>query len=160
MKILAIILALVLFFSQACTKASTKAEVPKQVKSAFMQKFPNAQNAKWDMENKQEWEVEFKLNGKDYSANFTIDGQWKETEYRINKTEIPEAVKATLKNQFIGFKIEVAEISETVTGKTYEFSMEKGDKEIEIAIAPDGKIIKKKNNNEENNIEENDEDND
>jgi len=135
----------VLVLSQACAQTNE----PTEVTTAFSQKFPTAKKAKWDKENATEWEVEFKMNGKDYSANYTSEGIWQETEYEISKSDIPAAVKQTLNNEFAGYKIEESEISEKATGKVYEFAIEKGNSDMEIAIAPDGKILKKEVKTEE-----------
>jgi len=150
---------MVLVSTTAFTACGQKSKVPAKVKTAFAEKFSNATKIAWDKENAKEWEAEFKMNGKKYSANFDNNGNWKETEYRINKSDIPSAVKSTLDKDFIGYKIEVAEISETVSGKVYEFMIEKGNSDMEIAINSDGKLVKKevKKENEEN---DNDEDND
>ena len=145
----------------ACAQKNSK--VPAKIKAAFVQKFPTAKKAKWDKENATEWEVEFKMNGEEYSANFTSNGVWKETEYEIEKSDIPAAVKQTLDKEFNGYDMEEAEISETSEGKVYEFALEKDDTDMEVAISPDGSIVKKevkKENDEEDNDNENDEDND
>jgi len=149
-----ILSAVVLFGFTACGQ-SVK-EVPEGVKSAFSQKFPDASNVKWDMENDNEWEAEFKLNGTEYSANFENSGVWTETEYKINLKDIPEAVKTSLDNESDGAKIEVSEVCETNDGKVYEFVLSKGDNEMELQINATGKIIKKEQANEEQ--EEEDED--
>ncbi len=160
-KVSILLLGLVMLFTQACAQNNSK--VPAKIKAAFTQKFPTAKKAKWDKENATEWEVEFKMNGEEYSANFTSDGVWKETEHEIEKSDIPAAVKQTLDNEFAGYDIEEAEISETPDGKVYEFALEKDDTDMEVAISPDGSIVKKevkKENDEEDNDNENDEDND
>jgi hypothetical protein len=161
MKKVSFLLAVaVMILTQACTQNNSK--VPAKVKAAFTQKFPTAKKAKWDKENANEWEVEFKMNGKEYSANFSTDGVWKETEHEIKKSEIPATVKQTLDNEFAGYDMEEVEVSETAQGKVYEFALEKNDKDLEVAISPDGKVVKnevKKENDEENDNEK-DEDND
>lgn len=143
---------LAVFSFSACGQSK---DVPAKVKTAFEQKFPTAQKVKWDKENEAEWEAEFKMNGEKYSANFTTDGQWMETEYEIEKSTIPQAVKQTLDNEFAGYDIEEAEISETTDGKVYEFALDKDETELEVAILPDGKVVKKEVKKEEDK-EEND----
>ncbi len=141
MKTLKLSVIAVLFASfAACAQKST---VPVNVNAAFMQKFPNAKKVSWDKENETEWEAEFNMNGQDYSANFSSTGNWMETEYEIKKTDIPTAVKKTLDTEFAGYDIEEAELSETTKGKVYEFSLEKNDTDMEVAISPEGKVIKK-----------------
>jgi hypothetical protein len=153
----------VLIFAQACAQTTTN--VPTKVKGAFYQKFPNAKKASWDKENATEWEVEFKLNGKDYSANYSSDGIWKETEHEIAKSKLPVAVKTTLENEFKDYDIDESEVSETSKEVVYEFTLENDGKDFEVAISPEGKVIKKevkkdedeeKDVNNENDNEDND----
>lgn len=131
------------------TLQSCGQNVPEKVKSGFSQKFPNASSVKWDKESDTEWEAEFKMNGKDYSANFTIDGKWKETEYEIKKSEIPQAVKDAASRDYSGYDIEAAEKTETPEYDAYELELEKGEEVVEIVYSADGKVIKKKEKHEE-----------
>lgn len=132
----------------ACTTES-KDKVPQVVKDAFAKKFPTAKKVDWEKENKNEWEAEFKLNKVEYSANFLEDGTWKETEHEIDKKEVPKNVILSLESSFPGYKIEEAEISETAEGMVYEFEIEKGKSEIEVAIDVNGKVIKKQSEENE-----------
>lgn len=139
-KLKGLLLGSVIVLSQvACAQTSA----PTEVLTAFSKKFPTAQKVKWDKESATEWEAEFKLDGKEYSANFTSQGIWKETENEIKKSEIPTEVEATLNKEFADFKIEEMEISETVEGKVYEFMLEKKETSLEVAISPTGKVVKK-----------------
>jgi len=138
----------------ACGQSGTN--VPEKVKTAFSAKFENAKKVKWDKENDSEWEAEFKMDGKKYSANFDLDGNWMETEYEIEKSEIPVAVQATLNLDFLGYKIEEAEVSETTEGKFYEFEIEKGKTEKEITIDESGKVVKDEATSEDEEGEEDD----
>ncbi|MFQ3214716.1 MAG: outer membrane biogenesis lipoprotein LolB [Marivirga sp.] len=124
----------------ACAQTT---EVPKAVMEAFSQKSPDAKKVKWDKEDETEWEAKFKTNGREYSANFTTAGGWKETEHEINMNKAPAAVKATLEQEFRDYAVEESEISKTTEGKVYEFALEKDETEIEVAIDVNGKIIKK-----------------
>lgn len=149
LKLLLTILVITSF--SVCAQTSN---VPKQVKNAFAQKFPTAKNVKWDMESETEWEAEFKLNNEEYTANFASDGTWKETEYEIEKSDIPQLVKQTLQKEIGDFDIEEVEISETIEGKVYEFALEKDETDLEVAISADGKVVKnevKKGEDEEDN---------
>ena len=107
------------------------------------------------MENDSEWEAEFKWNGKEYSANFSTDGEWRETEYEIKENEIPSNIRAILDQNFSDYEIEEPEVAETPSGKSYEMEVEVGEEEYEVTIDPQG-ILTKKKESEEN--DENDED--
>lgn len=141
MKTLVLILSATLLFSfSACGQSGN--DVPAQVKSAFALKFPKATNVKWGRENEKEWEAEFKNDGRSYSANFDNSGTWMETEYRINLSEIPVQVKATLDKEASGSKIKVSELSETKDGKFYEFVIGKGEGKAELVIDSTGNVVK------------------
>jgi len=122
--------------------ASGGDKAPKKVKDAFAKKFPTAKKVKWEKENATEWEAEFKMNNTEYSANFMADGTWTETEHEIDEKEIPAIVKKALSTNFPVYEMEEVEISETAQGMVYEFEIEKGETEMEVAIDANGKIVK------------------
>ncbi len=138
-----IVLVVAAVSTVACGQKKESETAPKVVETAFQQKFPTAQKVKWEKENDTEWEAEFKLDGKEYSANFSSDGTWKETEHEIAKSDIPAAVQNTLNTEFPVYKIEESEISETADGTVYEFELEKGKSEMEVTIDASGKVLKK-----------------
>ncbi len=145
-----IISAVLLISFSACGQSEKNA--PASVSTAFSQKFPDASKVKWGKENDNEWEVEFKMDSKEYSANFDNSGVWVETEYEITAKEIPAAVKTTLEKEFAGYKIAESEVSETPESKVYEFALSKGKERLEAAIDAAGKVITKelaKEGNEE-----------
>jgi hypothetical protein len=128
--------------------------VPDPVKSAFSQKFPGATMVKWGRENDREWEAEFQMNGKNYSANFSNEGTWMETEYEVSIEELPSAVKSTLDRESAGLKIKLSEVTETENGTAFEFVLRKGETGTELVIDNTGTIVKKEQLKEE---DENDE---
>jgi hypothetical protein len=156
MKTPILILAAVILYSFTACSQSGK-DVPGPVKSAFLQKFSTATNVKWGKENEKEWEAEFQIDGKKYSANFDNAGNWIETEYQISINEIPAAVKATLDNESAGAKIKMSEVTETKEGKAYEFVVSKDENETELVIDNSGNIIKKEQRKEENENDEKEE---
>ncbi|GAA4282233.1 PepSY-like domain-containing protein [Gaetbulibacter aestuarii] len=124
--------------------APIKQDAPKKVTDAFHSKFPNAKQVRWDKENANEWEAEFKLNGKEYSANFLDDGTWKETEHKISTSELPKDLKMQIKQKFPGYKIEEPEISETDKGKMFELVLEKDEIIKEVVANSNGQILSQK----------------
>ncbi len=136
-------LFVIAFAAISINACAQKPNVPENVNKAFIQKFPDAKTVKWDKENGTEWEAEFKLNGLEYSANYSTDGALKETEHEIEKSAIPANVKQTLETEFAGYKIEESEISETSEGSVYEFELKKDKVKMVVAISPDGKVVKK-----------------
>lgn len=135
--------AAALLFSFASCGQSGK-DVPQAVKSAFTQKFSGATSVKWGRESDKEWEAEFQMGGKKYSANFDNDGVWMETEYEVTVSELPAAVKAALDKESAGFKIKETAVTETVEGKAYEFVISKRETKMELVIDTNGNVRTKK----------------
>lgn len=143
MKRLNTITLLALFLTLAsCAQNKNQETAPKTVQEAFNKKFTTAKKVTWSKENDTEWEAEFKMNRTAYSANFSTDGEWLETEYRIKNNQIPQDINALLDSNFSDYDIEAAEISETPAGKSFEFGMEIGEQDFEVVIDPNGKITK------------------
>ncbi len=157
MKALAIIAAIV--FSLSLASCASAQDAPQKVKDAFLKKFPTAKSVKWEKENDTEWEAEFKMDGMEYSSNFTQDGTWQETEHEIKMADVPQNVHNTLRNSYSDFKIKESEISETSAGMAYEFELKNGSKKMEVAINSEGNVVKKEmDENGDSEMDETDED--
>ena len=128
----------------ACAQKISADKVPAAVTSAFKAKFPNATKTNWEMENANEYEAGFKLNGEEVSANFDNTGKWLETETEIKVSALPAAVQAALTKDFAGFKIEEAsKIESAKDGNCYEAEIEKGEETFDVLFSPDGKMLSK-----------------
>lgn len=149
MKSLKIVLAGVFACSLLAFTTASVDKVPQKVKDAFAQKFPEAKSVKWDRESQNEWEAEFKMDRMEYSANFTNDGTWQETEHEIEEAQVPANVMQSLEYNFKGYSIQEAEISETQQGMVYEFEIKKDRSEMEVALDANGKVIRKAESDEE-----------
>lgn len=122
---------------------------PKTVTDNFNSKFSGATKVKWDQEEENEWEAEFKMNGEKMSASFDSAGKWLETESEIKKSDLPGVVLSAVNNEFEGWKIEGIEKLESPEFNGYELSVEKGKQEFEVKVSAEGKIISKKEADEE-----------
>ena len=163
MKLKTVIPALVILIGVfGLSMAMNKTIVPEAVKTAFTAKYPTAKKVKWEEEDEGEYEAEFKLNGKEMSANFKADGTWLETETEIKKSALPAAVKTAIASQFAGFEIDEAEQLETPDlGMAYEVSLEnkKEKKEIQLVFSADGTVLKNKMDDDDE-VDDDDDDKD
>jgi hypothetical protein len=142
MKKLLLLAVLGLFVFSACN--SPKETVPENVKVSFQKRFPQAKEVKWDKENKNEWEAEFKMNNREFSAMFNTEGVWKETEYKIQRSEIPPVVVSTIDTLFSGYEIEEASVIGNSEMKGFEVEL-KNDKSVIIAtLSREGKVLDKR----------------
>jgi len=124
--------------------------VPKTVTVAFKAKYSAAQKVEWGKESDTEFEAEFKLNGKEMSANFDASGKWLEAETKLDKKDLPASVLATLKSQFGDSKIKKAESLEKAgEAVVYEVKLEQDESELEVVLDSNGNVIKKEAKGEE-----------
>lgn len=127
----------------ACAQKIKEIEVPQPVKTAFTTKFPQATAVKWELEDGKEYEAEFKENGKERSATFSLTGQWMETETEIKPAELPAAVTQAIATSFAGSKVEEAETVETPDrGTFYEVELKQGERTVEVQFGTDGTVLK------------------
>jgi hypothetical protein len=97
-----------------------------------------------------EWEAEFKMDGKNMSACFDSLAAWTCTEIGISEKELPVAVMNTLNTEFKGYKKETVEIYESTEIKGFELVLNKGEVSLEVIFDNAGKVFKKTEVNEEN----------
>ncbi len=111
----------------------TADKVPSAVKESFAKQYPTVKKAKWDKEDA-DYEVSFKMDGKDMSVVFDGKGMEKEVETDIKFSELPLPVQTALKGK---------KVKETATikkgGKTY-YEAEVGGKDL--LFDADGKMMK------------------
>ncbi len=126
----------------ASAQKVSDADVPQPVKAAFMKQFPKAEHAKWEMEDKKDYEVNFTQAGKKWSATYAADAKWLETEHAIKPEELPAPVRAAIAASYADHKLEAAELVESPQGTTYEVDLEKGEHSMEVVFSADGKVLK------------------
>jgi hypothetical protein len=121
--------------------------VPASVKNSLNQNF-GVTIATWDKEG-EDYEANFKVQGKKASVVFSPTGIILETENTIDQSSLPASVKTTLEKDYAGYKIEEAE---KITSKgviQYEAKVEKGEKSFELLFDVDGKLLKKEEEHED-----------
>ncbi len=155
---LIVLLGIGLFYNQTFSQEKgyvLELKVPVVVLKSFQAKFPTAKNVVWSMEKELEYEAEFYMNRQKMSANFMVNGEWKETEWSLSEKKLPLEIKKTLKNQFHKYNLEKAEVSDTPEkGKVYEVTLEKDESMIEVVLKGNGKVIKEENIGRENDEKE------
>ena len=148
-KLLVLSVCLTLFIDvSAMNKKDEK--ISATAKAGFATKFPAAQKTKWSVEKPGEFEVEFTLNGVATSALVDQKGNLLETETEIKESGLPQAVKATIAKDFIGYKLdEIEKATDTKNVTTYEMEAAKGKEKLEILFDSNGKLLGKESIKEE-----------
>ena len=144
MKTLMLIVVTFLAVNSVSIAQKVKPEnVPSSVMTAFKSKFPDVSKVKWSLEKANEYEAEFKQDGKGKSANFSGDGTWLETETEISKSLLPKVVVDAITKQYSNYKIEETELSETPANSSfYSVTIEVNEKKFDVEIKPNGELIK------------------
>ena len=150
------IILFVLFLGFSMAGCSQK-NVPESVKKEFSQKFAGAKSVRWDSEKENEWEDEFKMNGKEMTATYDGTGKWLETEAEIDIKDLPAPVANTLKSEFQGFKTDEVTTVENAEMKGFEFALNNKETKLTVVIGADGTVLKKETTKEENEKKENEE---
>jgi hypothetical protein len=98
-----------------------EAEVPVNVKSAFMKKYPQAKNVTWE---KEKGNYEANWGGKSGEANsvqFTPSGEFVEMEVAVSVTDLPKQAMTYLKEHYKGAKVtEAGKVTDALGKKWYE----------------------------------------
>lgn len=101
--------------------------VPEKVQRIFTEKYPTAQEVKWNKENA-DFEVSFDLDDKDVSIVYDANGKEKEVEMEIQKSELPQAVLGYLEEHQKGKKIkETAKITDANGKVSFEVEIKGKD---------------------------------
>jgi len=113
---------------------------PKEVLKTFNEKFAKASDVKWEQEEPNEWEAEFKLDGKEASASFDLAGNWLETEMVLAEKDITPAAQKAISAKFAGWEFEKVESIEKPGFNGYEIEMEKGETSVELVVTAAGEL--------------------
>jgi hypothetical protein len=128
----------VLAATQAQKKEAGKSTPPALVKAALLRTFPGATAVKWSKEEGS-YEAEFKLNGKEMSADLDETGAILESEEALKIRELPAAALDYIKTHYKGAKIsESARITKANGEVNYEAEVRKAD----VMFDKNGKFLK------------------
>jgi hypothetical protein len=145
MKNLIIVFIAVTLATTARAQKISADKIPPAVTAAFNTKFPKAEKVKWEMEDKKDFEANFKIGTVEQSATFNPEGKWVETETEIEASQLPQAIQQAVAKQFAGYKTkEASQVENEKNGSLYEVEVAKGKEIVEISFSPKGDVLGKK----------------
>ncbi|MFH1313490.1 MAG: PepSY-like domain-containing protein [Candidatus Eisenbacteria bacterium] len=133
--------------------------IPRVVMDGLTARFPNAEIQKWTREEEDDiflYDIEFKQDGWKLEADIKEDGSIHNWEKAIKMEDLPEAIKKIVEAKYPKSTIkEIMEVTLVADGKDalegYEIVLESaGMKEVEVMVAPDGKILEDSGESKEN----------
>lgn len=123
--------------------AAQDINVPGNVRTVFKNLYPDAVNVKWGKEDKDEFEAEFKLNGKSISVIIDEDGELGETETGIEISELPASAIGYIKANFKDYEItEAAKIVDEDDSVTFEAEISVNNKKQDVLFDSNGNHLK------------------
>lgn len=131
-------------------KALNREQIPETVMATLRARFPQAEIREWTREDEDGvalYDIEFHQRGRKFEADIKEDGTIHNWEREIAPADLPGAVKAAVESEHPGSTIgETMEITEVTDGEEvlegYEIILETADnREIEVAVAPDGTVL-------------------
>lgn len=129
-----------LMVSVTSTTAIAQKKIPESVKKSFAKKYPGIKEVHWEMEDGN-FEGQFKQDGSEYTAVYTVEGDWVETEQKLRPRDLPKDIATAAKENYSSYSISEAEhVESALEGSFYELKLKKGTGVLELKIFPDGKM--------------------
>ena len=143
MKSIRIVLAFAcLGVSAAYAQKIHEDKVPANVLSNFKKQFTTTKS-QWEMDET-DFEVNFKINGTEYSAKYDQLGNWLETEQEIKKSELPVSINQSIEKEFPKTEVEEVEKVSYPNHKTvYELEIKNREQKFEVQYSAEGQLLKK-----------------
>lgn len=111
----------------SCAQKGGKNAIPEVVKEAFKTSHPGVTKAHWEQED-QNFEVSFMNNKQEQSMVYDASGKLLETEVEIAMTDLPQAVKDAVANDFPNARVkETAKITDAAGKIVYEVEIKNQD---------------------------------
>lgn len=145
-KMTILILSIAIISMTACNKKSiSKSKVPDKVMVSFKEKFPDIKNEKWEMIDSNIYEASFKLNDKEMYVDYRESGEWLETEYKIEKSELPQSVSLVVENEFVTYTAEeYRKVDSEQHGECYHVKLKKDSETMWILLSENGVVLNKR----------------
>ena len=131
-------MVVMLFATLTFAQKMQKKNVPANVKSTILKKYPTAKAIKWDKEG-EKYEASFNLNKIANSVLMDAQGTILESEVEINLTQLPKGVLDYVKTNYTGKQTKGgAKITDAKGTVTYEVEI----KGMDLIFDSNGKFIK------------------
>ena len=137
-----LLILLYLFFLSACAPSNSNKGKFDEAINTFQAQYPTAQDADWEVDDKGNLEVQFKLDGEKYRADFESNGNWIETEKSVKWSELPFTVQDQIKAEYDKDDItEIEWVDHKTKGKFYDVEFKQKGKNMDIMYTLKGRKI-------------------
>ncbi len=137
-------IAIASFGATAYAQDIPQSNIPSLVVTNFQQAFSKASDIEWEMDGDR-FKVEFEIGmfGPDHEAWYDATGKLLRHKEEISKTDLPQAVQATIKRDFSAYRID--DVKKITAGDdiTYLMELKNLREEWKVAIDSTGKTVSK-----------------
>ncbi|GGG38520.1 hypothetical protein GCM10011532_22900 [Christiangramia forsetii] len=128
------------FFMTACAQDDkANSEIPSVVLNAFESRFDNPTNTDWEM-NGQDYEVEFDLKNVEHTALLNESGELFKYKKDIMETDLPEAVRTALQNEFSDKKFDDFDLLVSGDMEYYQIEIDGTLRDKEVVFTASGEM--------------------
>jgi len=139
-----ITLSLGLFFAMfhLCAQDISRRDVPSVVRNNFQNAFPEATDVEWERSGS-DYEVEFEIGfwNDDHTVRYDREGKLLRHRKEIAKKELPDAVYAVIKKNYMWYLITDAEQITEGNRITYQVELKSFMREKEILFDASGAVL-------------------
>lgn len=114
-------------------------QMPAAVTNTFKAKFPNTSHLEWEKKGDL-YEAEFHVNNVDHKALLNEQGQLQVFKKDIPVTNLPQAVKQTIKTNYKTFRIDDTEKVTRGTAVYYQVELDGEPHDQKVVFTPAGKV--------------------
>ncbi|AHM58698.1 hypothetical protein D770_02130 [Flammeovirgaceae bacterium 311] len=124
----------------ACDNEMAAENVPEKVKSGLYQQFPDVRVLEWERID-QNYVAEFNIKNIPYEVMISPDGQVVQYKYDILETELPQAVRETVRKNYAEVPIANAEILMHGGKKYYQLAFDGDARDYWLVFSEDGQKL-------------------
>lgn len=144
-----LLVALFLVFDALAQPISTD-QLPKNVSRGFKAKYAGIESIIWTKGETRVYEADFESGRTNYTATFSEEGKWIQTENELEIDSLPPNIKSTLDKQFEGYTIVDAELIDSAEkGRFYTAHLERGEEMLLVTMNEEGKVTKRETDDDE-----------
>ena len=119
-------------------------EVPTTIRTSFDKDFPNARDIEWEKKGAN-YKVEFEIGRNDHEVLINTSGQILGHKEDISDSQLPQAVKSKIKNEYKAYRIDGADKQAVGSKVLYKVEIESGrfnnKKELDLILDQKGQIL-------------------
>lgn len=113
--------------------------IPEVVTNALVTAFPDAADVEWEKAG-ENYEADFDVNTVDHKALLTANGSMLMYKHDIAQADLPEAVKASIAQNYSGLQADDTELLNLSGTTYYQVEFDQSGTDTKVVFAEDGQV--------------------